>query len=103
MKFNNVKNIFTPEITKFELSEKEIEYISMLASGVDKKRVMKILLFNYAQIRKLYVKLGLTDKTKKRDVQAVTLFAINNLISKELLMNIYKTYNVVECKELAEN
>ena len=41
MKFNNIKNIFTPEITKFELSEKEIEYISMLTSGVDKKRVMK--------------------------------------------------------------
>ena len=38
----------------------------------------------------------------KRDVQAATLMAMNNLIKNETLLNLYKKYGLVECKELAE-
>ena len=62
MKFKNVRNVFAPEIKEFELSEKELDYISMLSSGVDKKKVMKLLAMSYAKIRDFYSKLGLTDK-----------------------------------------
>lgn len=102
MKFNNVKNIFAPEITEIDLTEKEIEYICMLASGVEKKNVMKILSLNYAKIRDLYNKFGLTNKRMKRDVQTVTLFVVNNFLQKDILLNIYNKYNLIECKELVK-
>ena len=102
MEFKNIKNMFAPEIKEFELSEKELEYISMLSSGVDKKKVMKLLEMSYAKIRDFYSKLGLTDKKMKRDVQAATLMASNNLIKNDVLLNLYKKYDLIECKELAE-
>ena len=102
MKFKNVKNVFAPKVTEFNLTEKEVEYICMLSSGVDKKIVMELLSMTYAKIRDFYDKLGLTDKTMKRDVQAATLMASNNLIKKDTLLNLYKKYNLIECKELAE-
>lgn len=102
MEFKNVKNIFAPEITKFDLTEKEVEYICMLSSGVDKKKAMELLSMSYAKIRDFYGKLGLTDKKMKRDVQAATLMASNNLIKNDVLLNLYKKYGLVKCKELAE-
>lgn len=102
MKFNNIKNIFAPKNTEFDLTEKEIEYILMLSAGVNKNRVMNTLSITYAKIRNLYSKLGLTNTRRKRDVQAATLFAGNNLIKDDMLLNIYKKYNCIECKELAE-
>ena len=102
MRFENVKNVFAPKVTEFDLTEKEIEYISMLSSGVDKKKVMELLSMTYAKIREFYDKLGLTDKKIKRDVQAATLMASNNLIKRDILLNLYKKYNLIECKELAE-
>ena len=68
----------------------------------DKKKVMEFLSMTYAKIRELYEKLGLTDKKMKRDVQAATLMASNNLIKKDTLLKLYKKYNLIECKELAE-
>lgn len=102
MKLKNIKNIFAPQIKEFDLTEKEIEYLSMLSAGVEKKRVMQILSITYAKIRDLYKKLGLTDKTMKRDIQAVTIMGTNNLITDKILLDIYKKYGIVECKELAE-
>ena len=90
MRFENVKNVFAPKVTEFDLTEKEIEYISMLSSGVDKKKVMELLSMTYAKIREFYDKLGLTDKKIKRDVQAATLMASNNLIKRDILLNLYK-------------
>ena len=55
-----------------------------------------------AKIKDFYNKLGLTDKKMKRDVQAATLMASNNLIENDILLNLYKKYNLIECKELAE-
>ena len=102
MRFKNVRNIYAPNTTEFDLTEKEIEYIFMLSSGVDKKRVMDTLSMTYANIRKMYNKLGLTNKKRYRDVQAAIIMAGNNLITEDILLNIYKKYNCVECKKLAE-
>ena len=102
MQFSNIKNIFAPEITAVDLTEEEIEYVSLLLVGVNKQEVIKTLSFGYPKIRNLYNKLGLTDKTKLRDVQLATLYAMNSFIQKDYLKELYKKYNRIECKEFLE-
>lgn len=100
MQYNNIKNIFAPEVTNVDLAEKEIEYISMLIVGVNKKEVIKTLSFGYSKIRNLYNKLGLTDKTKYRDVQLATLFAMNDVIPKEYLKKLCEKYNLYQNSDI---
>ena len=101
MKYS-IKNPFNPKLNKVELSENEIEYISMLAAGVDKKNAAEILSMTYYKQRKLYDKLGLTEKRRKHHIQAVYLFSINNIIKDEIFSQLYKKYKLIECKEMIE-
>ena len=103
MKFKNIKNEFAPKITEFDISEKELEYVSMLAAGVERKRAMETLSMKQPEIRKLYLKLGLTEVRRKRYIQAVTLFSMNNIITDEIYSKLYQKYNLIECKEMVNN
>lgn len=96
----NIKNEFAPEKTEIELSETEIEFVSMLAAGVEKNKAAEILSMTYYKQRKLFDKLGLTVKRRKHHVQAVTLFMQNRLIKEEIFSELYKKYNLIECKEM---
>lgn len=95
-------NIFAPDITKVNLLEKEIEYIYMLISGVGRKKAINLLSLSLTDLGKLYLKFGLTDSTKLRYVQIVTIFMINKLVDKNILLKIYNIYNLIECKNLTE-
>lgn len=97
-----IKNIFAPEIKEVELSETEIEFVSILAAGVEKKKAAKILSMTYYKQRKLFDKLGLTVKGRKHHVQAVTLFMENKIIKDEIFSELYKKYGLIECKEMVE-
>ena len=55
----------------------------------------------YIWFKLLYQNLGLTNKNRNRDVQAVTLSCMNKIIREEFLYNTYKKYNLSECKKAA--
>lgn len=96
-------NIFAPDITEVELSEKELDFIYMLIAGVDIKKAINLLSLSLQDLTNLYLKFGLTDTTKLRYVQLVTIFMQNKLDDKNILLKIYNNYNLIECKELAES
>ena len=91
-----IKNIFAPEITEVELSETEIEFVSMLAAGVEKKKAAEILSMTYYKQRKLFDKLGLTVKRRKHYIQAVYLFAAVSFYKNDKGGNIGKSGFVFE-------
>ena len=97
-----IKNEFAPEKSNVDISKTEIEFISMLAAGVEKKKAAEILSMTYYKQRKLFDKLGLTVKRRKHHIQAVYLFAANQILKDEIFLELYKKYGLIECKEMVE-
>ena len=56
MKFENILNSFNPAIKTLDLTETEIEYISMLISGVDRYRITELLSITSSDVDELYKK-----------------------------------------------
>lgn len=100
MIFKIEENIFAPDVTEVDLSEKEIEYIAMMISGVKQPKIKHILPITNSELKKLYNKFGLTDKTKIRYMQIATIVGMNDLISEDTLLKVSKKYFLVECEEM---
>ncbi|MBR1907656.1 hypothetical protein IJ818_01820 [bacterium] len=54
MKFEHILNSFNPTVTQIELTEKDIEYIAMLISRVDRYRITEFLSITSSDIVELY-------------------------------------------------
>ena len=72
MKFVLNINQFSPNIKEVDLTEKEVDYIVMLASGVQDEKIKELLNINHSELEVLYQKFGLTNKQRVRDLQLTT-------------------------------
>ena len=102
MKFKISENPFQPTITSVDLSEKEVDYLMMLVSGVEQKQIDNLLSIKKSELEILYLKLGLTNKKRVRDMQATTIIAMNNIITPELLLRTNKKFNLNELSEMSD-
>lgn len=75
-----ISNKFAPHITEVELSQKELRFIQELAKGEERAETMRRLNITKEEEESLYNKLGLNNKKRHRDVQAVVIAAENKLI-----------------------
>ena len=101
MKFQ-IKNMFAPEINEVELSEKEIAFITAIASGVTGKKASQVLNLKQKDVKNLYLKFGLTDTTKNRGIQIATIAVTNKLINKDTFLIFGDKYGFTECIEFGE-
>jgi hypothetical protein len=76
----SIINKFAPNIKEVELSEKELKYIQELAQGEERTDTMRRLNITKEEEESLYNKLGLNNKKRHRDVQAVVIAVENKLI-----------------------
>lgn len=102
MKFENILNSFNPAVKTLDLTEKEIDYISMLISGVDRYRITELLSITSSDIDELYKKFGLIDDRFDLEEQMKAVVSFNNLLTEDILNEVYNKYNVPECREFAE-
>ena len=102
MKFVLNINQFSPNIKEVDLTEKEVDYIVMLASGVQDEKIKELLNINHSELEVLYQKFGLTNKQRVRDLQLTTVMAMNNLITPELIMHTKERFNLIELKEMID-
>ena len=102
MKFVLNINQFSPNIKEVDLTEKEVDYIVMLASGVQYEKIIELLNINHSELEVLYQKFGLTNKQRVRDMQLTTVMAMNNLITPELIMHTKERFNLIELKEMID-
>ena len=102
MKFENILNSFNPTVTIIDLTEKDIEYISMLISGVDRYRIMELLSITSSDIDELYKKFGLVDDRFNLEEQMKAIVSFNNMLTEDILNEVYQKYNVPECREFME-
>lgn len=97
-----IKNIFEPSIIAVELSEKELEYITAIISGVEHQKVLTTLHMTPVELSKLYIKFGLKDKTKIREVQIATITGMSGFVTDELFKKVAEKYGFSECLEMCE-
>ena len=102
MKFVLNINQFSPNTKEVDLKEKEIDYIVMLASGVQEKQIKELLNIKHSELETLYEKFGLTNKQRVRDMQLTTVMAMNNLITPELIMHTKERFNLIELREMID-
>ena len=102
MKFENILNSFNQAIKTLDLTETEIEYISMLISGVDRYRITELLSITSSDIDELYKKFGLVDDRLNLEEQMKAVVSFNNMLTEDILNEVYNKYNVPECREFAE-
>ena len=102
MKFENILNSFNPTVTVIDLTEKDIEYISMLISGVDRYRITELLSITSSDIDELYKKFGLVDDRLNLEEQMKAVVSFNNMLTEDILNEVYQKYNVPECREFME-
>lgn len=100
MKFEVKQDIFETGIKNINLSDKEADYIVALASGVEKDQILKCLQLTNEDIEKLYLKFGLKNKKRIRDIQLVTTVSMGNFISEYFEYNTGRQFEFKECHEL---
>lgn len=102
MKFVLNINQFSPNTKEVDLTEKEVDYIVMLASGVQDEKIKELLNIKNSELETLYVKFGLTNKKRVRDMQLTTVMAMNDLITPELIMQTKERFDLIELKEMID-
>ena len=98
----DIKNQFQPTVTLVDLTEKEVDYIVMLVSGVQDKKIKELLNINPSELETLYQKFGLTNKQRVRDMQLTTVMCMNDLITPELIMHTKERFNLIELREMID-
>ena len=74
----------------------------MLISGVDRYRITELLLITSNDIDELYKKFGLAAGRFDLEQQMKAIVSFNNMLTEDILNEVYKKYNVPECREFAE-
>ena len=94
--------MFSTNVTSVDLSEKEVDYIVMLVSGVKEPEIKKLLNMSHSELETLYNKFGLTNKKKVRDMQLTSVMCMNNLITTELIMQTKERFDLIELQEMID-
>ena len=102
MIFEHVLNSFNPTVTKIDLTEKEIAYIAMLISGVNRGRITELLSITTNDIDELYKKFGLAADRCSLEEQMKAIVSFNNMLTEDILNEVYQKYNLPECMEFIE-
>jgi len=102
MKFLIKDDVFLTNVASVDLTEKEVDYIVMLVSGVQDKKIKELLNINPSKLETLYQKFGLTNKQRVRDMQLTTVMCMNDLITTELIMQTHKRFNLIELQEMID-
>ena len=102
MKFENIRNPIKKDMSEIELTEKELEYISMLVLEANQKKHKDVFSMSVAELNKLYRKFALPEFSDNRDLYLHTISLINNIAPYETLKKVYDKYNLKECKEKLE-
>ena len=74
----------------------------MLISGVDGYRITELLSIKSSDIDELYKKFGLVDERFNLEEQMKAIVSFNNMLTEDILNEVYTKYNVPECKEFME-
>ncbi len=74
----------------------------MLISGVDRYRITELLSITSSNIDELYKKFGLVDDRFNLEEQMKAIVSFNNMLTVDVLNEVYTKYNVPECREFAE-
>ena len=99
MKFENLRNPCNQEITEVELSEKELEYMSMLRLDV-KFNKHKDFEMSIAERNKLYRKFGIGEFYENKDRFLLAISLINKITPYDTLKKVYDKYNLKECRRI---
>ena len=100
MKFKNLINPLEKDITEIDLSEKELEYISMLRLNVNIDKLRDKFSISIAEKNKLYRKFGIPEFWENKDRHILAISLINNLVPYETLKQVYEKYNLAKCKKI---
>ena len=98
-----IKNIFEPSIIAVDLSDKELDYITALVSGVGQERALNTIQLTPEELEKLYFKFGLSDTTKLREVQIATITSMSNFVTKDICSRVADKYGFTECLKFGES
>ena len=96
-----IKNPFA-DIKEVDLSEKELDYITAIVSGVERGKALKIMHMTPVELSKLYFKFGLTNKARIREMQMATIIGKSRIITKEICKRVADKYGFSECLEFGE-
>ena len=74
----------------------------MLISGADRFRIKELLSITSRDIDELYKKFGLIDDRLNLEEQMKAAVSFNNMLTEDILNEVYNKYNVPECRDFAE-
>ena len=94
MKFENIRNFVEPSINDVDLTEKEIEFISMLRLGVDFNKYKDVFSMSIAEENKLYRKFGVPEFYKNRERFVLAVSLTNNIVPYETLKTVCEKYSL---------
>ena len=94
MKFENIRNFVEPTINEVDLTEKEIEYISMLRLDVDFNKYKDVFSMSIAEENKLFRKFGVPEFYKNRERFVIALSLTNNIVPYETLKKVCEKYSL---------
>lgn len=100
MKFDTFRSPTAPELNEVDLTEKEIEYISMLRLNANFNKHRDIFSMSIAEQNKLYRKFGIPEFYKNRDRFLLAFSLINNVAPYETLKTVCDKYNLKECEKM---
>ena len=103
MKFENIRNFVEPAINTVDLTEKEIEYISMLRLDVDFKKYKNVFSISIAEENKLYRKFGVPEFYENRERFVLAVSLTNNIVPYETLKKVCEKYNLKGYEQMLED
>ena len=103
MKFENIRNFVEPSINNVDLTEKEIEFISMLRLGVDFNKYKDVFSMSIAEENKLYRKFGVPEFYENRDRFVLALSLTNKIVPYETLKKVCEKYSLKGYDDMLEN
>lgn len=95
-----IQNMFAPEISDIELSDKELAYVTAIASGVTRKLALQKINLSAKDVKNLHSKFGLAA-TKNRAMKMTVVAAASKIINKDICTRVAKKYGLKDCAELA--
>ena len=103
MKFENIRNFVEPSINDVDLTEKEIEYISMLRLNANFNKHRDIFSMSIAEKNKLYRKFGVPEFYENRDRFVLALSLTNKIVPYETLKKVCEKYSLKGCEQMLED
>ena len=74
----------------------------MIISEAARYRIAELLSITSSDIDELYKKFGLTDERFDLETQMKAIVSFNDILTEDILNEVYNKYNVPECREFME-